>query len=455
MYFNLYFYSISILGHVLAETIFFDSNDDGQYPNDPNFKPLKESFLHKLLDCPDQELKYDPIFNIIIDKKLRIYRWWYVISLLFYLFFICCLGYALIQASTQCDSTLWLYTGPGDWVRAVCECISILYVIFFIINEIVEFFIEWVRVNLQRTNDEEDTSLTVKYLTDGEPGERKNILTKLFNSWHIFTDSIHVVDVKSKFFFSAFLGYFDGVYNYIDWFAITSFIILVILRAVSSNVQWTFAGFTFIFFSLSLFKYTRISPALGAYVSSVFRIFIMDIPRFFILILIILIAYIGGIHLAARQQPISQQEATAQSMDGLPYPICNTSRSAFFWFNSDLTSVYDLRRPLLSGIILLLDGGPGNFEDDILVENFFFTFVYLGFAFTIIIVMLNILIAQLSETYGEIVKENSYHYKIDLVVTLENKSNLAFLFGKRFRKYTTVESLKISLPLWKQLKDGE
>ncbi|KAI6649452.1 Ankyrin repeat protein [Oopsacas minuta] len=443
-------------GEVLAETIIFDSNEDGKYPDDSDFKPLKPSFLHKLLDCPDQELKYHPIFNIIIDKKLRIYRWWYVVSLLFYSFFLACLGYALIQASTQCDATLWVYANPVDWVRAVCEVISLFYLGFFLMNEFVEFFIEWIRICDERKDGKEDTGVTVKYITDSARGDNTTLLVKIFICWHNFTNLFHVVDVKSRFFFSAFQGYFDGVYNFLDWFAIISFVILIILRAISSHIQWSFAGLTFIFFSLSLFKYTRISPELGAYVSSVFRIFILDIPRFFILIVIILVAYIGGIHLAARQQPISEQDAMIESMDGsesLPYAICNTSRSAFFWFNSDLTSLYDLRRPLLSGIILLLDGGPGNYEDDILTDNFFFTLIYLGFAFTIIIVMLNILIAQLSETYGEIIKESSFHYKIDLVVTLENKSNLAFLFGKRFRKYTAIESLKISLPYWKQLKD--
>ena len=445
-----YVYCIYI-GEVIAETIFFDSNEDGQYPDSPDFKPLKQSFLHKLVDCPDPELKYHPIVSIIVDNKLSFYRWWYVISLIFYLFFLVCLGYALIQASTVCDSNLWSYTFPADWARAACEVICLLYFLFFLVNEGVEFFIEWIQVYEENKGEKEESEMTVTYISDSARGDRKMCLTKLFEAWKKFTKIFKIINVKCRYVFSALHGYFDGVYNFIDWLAIISFVILIILRAISSYVQWTFAGLTFIFFSLSLFKYTRISPSLGAYVSSVFRIFVIDIPRFFVLVLIILIAYIGGIHLAARQQPISDP----QTADSIPYQVCNSSRSAFFWFNTDLTQLYDLRRPLLSGILFILDGGPGNHEDDILGDNFFFTLVYLGFAFTIIVVMLNILIAQLSETYGEIVKENSFHYKIELVVTLENKSNLAFLFGKVFRKYTVIESLRISLPLWKQLKDGK
>ena len=391
--------------------------------------------------------------NIIVDKKLRFYRWWYVVSFFFYLFFLFCLGYALLQASTLCDSRIWLYETPYDWVRGICEVISILYLIFFLFNEAIEFFIEWTQIYNDKVSSVEDKPLTVKYLSEGVGGT--SIITSVFAFWNKTKSFVSNLDRKLKFFLSAFPEYFDGVYNFIDWGGITSFVILILLRASTSYVQWSFAALTFIFFSISLIKYTRIFPALGAYVNSVFRIFVIDIPRFFVIIIIILVAFIGGIHLAARQQPISSQMASAESNDGLPYPICNDSRTALFWFNSDLTQTYDLRRPLLSGIIFLLDGGPGNFEDDLLNSNFFFVIIYLLFAFTIIVVMLNILIAQLSETYGEIVKENSFHYKIALVVNLELKSNLAFSLGKRFRKLTALESIEISMDYWKQLKESK
>ena len=443
---------MTLIGEVKAETLFFDSNEDGNYPNNPKFKPLKQSFLHKLKDCPDQELKYHPLVSIIVDKKLRFYRWWYVTSFFFYLFFLICLGYALIQASTVCDSEIWLYQSPADWVRGVCELICLLYLLFFLFNEAVEFLIEWTQVYEENKGKAEEIQLTVRYITDASDDEKKPFLAIFFLSWKRFLKLFHRLDVKLKYFFSAFPEYFDGVYNFIDWSGIISFFVLIILRAFSSYLQWSFAGLTFIFFSLSLFKYTRISPALGAYVNGVFRIFVIDIPRFFVIVIIILIAYIGGIHLAARQQP---KFNVTSNICTSPYEVCNDTNSEFFWFNQELTCMYDLRRPLLSGLIFMLDGGPGNHVEDIFQDNLFFTIIYLGFAFTIIVVMLNILIAQLSETYGEIIKENSYHYKIELVVTLELKSNFAFWFGKRFRKYTAIESLIIPLSRWNTLKDGK
>ena len=113
---------------------------------------------------------------------------------------------------------------------------------------------------------------------------------------------------------------------------------------------------------------------------------------------------------------------------------------------------YDLRKPLISSIIFLLDGGPGNVEDDLLNVNIVFAALYIVFAFSIIVVLLNILIAQLSETYSEIIKTNEFHYKMELVVNLELKSNLAFITGKFLRKYNTINKLVIPHGLWEHLK---
>ena len=294
-------------------------------------------------------------------------------------------------------------------------------------------------------NREEEPQVSVKYLVE------KTHFSIVYIKWRKAIALFNKLDAKLKYLLNAFPKYFDGAYNIIDWSALISSFLLILLRAASSHLQWTFAGLSFILFSISLLKYTRISPALGAYVSGVFRIFLIDIPRFFVIVIIVLIAYIGGIHLAARQQPSSNQSLCSVA----PYQVCNNSLSEFFWFNQELTCAYDLRRPLLSGLIFMLDGGPGNHVEDILQDNLFFTLIYLAFSFTIIVVLLNILIAQLSETYSSIIKENNYHYKISLVVTLELKSNLAFWFGKRFRKYTSIKSLTIPGAHWYQLIKGE
>ena len=240
-----------------------------------------------------------------------------------------------------------------------------------------------------------------------------------------------------------------GVFNIIDLLGLVFLFFLIIFRLASSPFQWTLASFTIILFTLRLFKYTRIIPSLGAYVKSIFQIFINDITQFAAIVLIIMLAYFGGIHLAARQTFTSRDSTTP-----LLYPAENCSNNSFtglFWFDQERTGSYDLRRPLLSGIIFLLDGGPGNEETELLDSNFLFTLLYLAFAFTLIVVMSNILIAQLSQTYAEITKNSDLPFKLDLVVSVEYESNLAFFLGKRLRSFAHKEKLDFTPREWNAL----
>ncbi|WP_411023186.1 hypothetical protein, partial [Salmonella sp. s51228] len=118
---------------------------------------------------------------------------------------------------------------------------------------------------------------------------------------------------------------------------------------------------------------------------------------------------------------------------------------------------YDLRRPILSSIIFLLDGGPAEVEENLFGMNFLFTIIYLCFSFAIIVVMSNILIAQLSQTYSEIVKTSTLHYNLDLVVNLELKTNIAY-FLRRFvyvRKLMFITSLSIPKEKWETFKENK
>ena len=427
------------------ECDFLDSNASGQYPRDAGYNHMVPSLLHKMLDCPEVTLKYHPIVNIVINKKLVIYRWWYIFSFIFYIFFLLSLSYALIQASYLCDDQLFDYNNGSSIFRLLCEIFSILCWILFLVDEVIEFIIEWVQKRHEISNsDNMDNALILR---SGGTGRLKTIFS-CFQSINNSSKMFHSLDRILFNFPSAFSNYIFG-FNMIDSSALICFPILCILRIAGSYAQWSFASFTFILFSLRLFKYTRVLPPLGAYVRSVFRVFVRDIPRFIVIVLILSISYFGGIHLAARQQPSYSSTNTVS----LNSQVCtNTSQTQLFWFSQERTQNYDLRKPLISSIIFLLDGGPGNVEDDLLNANFLFVALYITFAFAIIVVLLNILIAQLSETYSEIIKTNEFHYKMELVVNLELKSNLAFITGKVFRKYTSIRLLEVPASSWEHLK---
>ena len=155
-----------------------------------------------------------------------------MVSFIFYLFFLCCLGYALIQASTVCDSNIWLYQNPTDWARGVCEVICLFYLMFFLFNEGVEFIIEWTQVYEENKDKVEEAQLTVNYLSDAKSGEEKTRFSFFFVQWRNIVTFFHKLDEKLySIFFSAFPEYFDGVYNFIDWLGLISFFFLILMRA--------------------------------------------------------------------------------------------------------------------------------------------------------------------------------------------------------------------------------
>ena len=437
------------LGIMTADMIIFEYNEDGELPHERGFYPNKPTLLHKLKNCADPELKYHPLVNFIVDDKLRFYRWWHLSSLISFSFFLICLCYALIQASTKCDSMLWSYDTTEDILRAFCELICLLHVIGFSLIRIGDFMTEWKFVNCRKKEKRCTNKVEIRYLN----GKQNSHFSRVSAAIRSITCTL---DMKLKFYYTAVYEYHRRQFVLIETIAAISFGLFVILRIFSSPAQWTFAGITFIFFSLSLLKYTRIFPKLGSYVNNILKVFCAEVPSFLLIVLIILFAFFGGIHLAARQQSVSTQLTPNLTTDGLinpPYPVCNSSRTAFFWFNPSLTSIYDLRRPLLAGLIMLLDGGPGTHEEDILQDNFFFTLIYLAFAFIIIVLMLNILIAQFIYTYRQVVSTNNYDYKFELLLDLELKN--FFLFGKYIKKSSSIERIEMPLSVWYQLDEGK
>ena len=431
---------------VSLEPKFLDSvnSADHPYPSDPLYNRFEPSFLHKLLSCPDPLVKYHPLVSIVVREKLRFYRWWYVFTFFLYLIFLICLFYALLQASYLCDDMLLSYNDAYSRGRGFCELVVVIYGFFFIFDELLEFLLQWYQTHkelklIQESEEERD---------HGAAGEGKGALYT-FRKIFSITKTYRALDRCLFHLSSAFFSYI-GVLNLIDISALVSLILLIILRLSQVPGQWTFASLSFILFSLKLFKYTRIYPSLGAYVRTIVHIFIYDITQFGIIIFIFLLAYFGGIHLAARQNIV--EPGTANSLTSST--CSNQSQSSLFWLDPDRTLLYDLRRPLITGIIFLLDGGPGNEEDTLLNSNLLFTLLYLAFAFTIIVVMLNILIAQLSETYAQIIKTSGFHYKIELVVSIEFKSNLAFFIGRTLRMFTSIEELTMEPAKWKALKES-
>ena len=449
---------LSTSPNYVLSTKFLESNSFGQYPNDANFKNFEPTFLHKLRDCPDSEIKYHPMVNAVVTEKLRLYNWWYIVSFCMYLLFLVCLSYSLYQSSRLCDFDALYPNGlqiTVEIARFVTDICTLFFVVFFAINEILEFFIEWQQTfkakhlehKLKLKRHIEKTFLSEKrqmseVTADGIRGIFLNM-----------KQNLRVLDRYTLYFFSSLISFYDA-YNLFDSSALLFFAFFIVFRALRLPIQWTFASLSYIAFILSLFKYSRIFPSLGSYVQSIFRIYRIDIPRYVIIMIVLLIAFLGGIHLATRVD----YYATDPFVPVVDNSNCNASQ--FDWIPSQIDArrkEYDVRLGLLTGLVFLLDGGPSEYLEAFVQMNFLFLIVYFLFAFTIIIVMSNILIAQLTQTYSQIIKIDKFHYKIDLVVTFELKSNLAFLatccWGANSRNLAAFNQITVPLHLWNTMKD--
>ena len=407
---------------VTLTTSFLDFDESGFLPDNPQFNFRSKTILHKLFECAETEVKYHPLVNIVVNKKISIYRNWYLFSFLLYFVYLLFLSYALFQGTTSCDPLYYL--NVFDFLRLFSEIVVIFYVIYFFLSEIVEFWVDWYNTIQEKSIDNQGN----------EPIKPEKKSSK-------FSNLLQATDKKTFYFLTATYSYFSDLYNFLDISSIVSVLFVFVLRLSGSPVQWIFASIMYIINIFRLFKYIRIIPALGAYSVIIFRIFLIDMPKFLTVFIIVFFGFYGGALLALRFSPIT----TDPTND--PLSINCTSTSLTFFGHTNV-----FRDLMISGVLLLVDGGASGYEADIILSyHWYFEIVYIASAFLISVVLSNILIAQLTATYSQISVQNELHYKLELVVTLEHSSNLFFFCGTRPRRYCTFERINLPTQLWENL----
>ena len=410
---------------VTLTTSFLDFDEYGFLPKDERYNFRSKTILHKLLDCPETEVKYHPIVNIVVNNKISIYRNWYLFSFLLYVFYLILLSYALLQATTRCDPRQ--YIDAADYIRLLSEIFVLIYVIVAFMSEVVEFWVDW--YNLIHEKNYSNGNMKSTILGEYSRISAKEKLFDLYNA----------TDERASYFISAILSYFSDLYNFLDLSSILLVLLVFILRVSTSQSEWLFASLMYIANVFRMFKYIRIIPALGAYSVIIFRIFLIDMPKFLSVFAIIFVAFFGSAVLALRLSP--------DYLRPVENGTCSVGLSFFTHHNT--STFNDL---LTSGVLLLVDGGASGHEDDFAFRvKWYFEVVYIVFAFIISVVLSNILIAQLTATYSQISVQNELHYKLELVVTLEHSSNIFFFCGSRPRKYCLVKQIQLPTQEWEDL----
>ena len=440
--------------NVQVATKLMDSNEEGDYPNFAFFNFNLATLWHKLYRSDVVKFKYHPIVKFLIEEKLSIYRLWFMALFFFYLIlFYFPLVAALFLASSKCDSELFMYDTNADRFRFCLEMYILVFTWLFMLNEVLEMEGKWRYIrNLSFTSFELDYRQRHQVLYYGyrEPNKgRKIIQSTVKLVFYKLPVIVHKIifdfDRKHRFILRAVYQHLRETYNVIDVCSIVSLIFLFFFRSIMffsdsstlSTLHWTISALTFSLFTFKFYKYTKIFPALGIYIETLSNVLSTDVPRFSLVIILLLVSYVGSIQLVAR---------TYCPYDGGQCSFTN-------WFGDPDVPFSSFTTPFTSGLLFIIDGGPGNYEGSFRGVPLIFTIVYLMFAFCIIVILLNVFIAQLSQTYSNIYStKNLLDFKADLALEYETQSNVMFKFDYPIRrplKRIMVQSIIIPLEAWK------
>ena len=421
-------------GAVYAKYLDVDTEND--MPESENYSSNRTFFLQRLSEMGDEQMAYHGTIRLLVDKKMAKFGNILLgVRLFFYCLFLIALGYSLIQASQVRNPMFGTYLiDPANNVRLASDAFVILFFLANVITESVEFF----RVLL----------LTFSYLP-GKKKERTKIqqrdqtledLSEFVNE-DDYNEIAHMTEqektirrissrLNNLFCVRVFTDYFTDKFNTLDLLGLTTLFILFVLRAVAHPVQWVFATITFLINSLRIYKFIVLIPHLGPYATTIYKILVKDVPLFSSLFAVTLLMFTGSYYISLR---------TSYTLEGF-------QNASLFEETQRVTGVDDtLYWVLLSGLRVLLEGNV--YQDQYLYNqlNWLAAILYLEFLFMTVVVLLNVFIAQLSDTYGVVKRnaERTYAWqRLNFIVQVQRTSPLSLCVD--FRKRFYIDKVRIN-----------
>ena len=415
-------------------TRYLDVDAEGTMPDSDGYQKNKTFLLQRLVDLEDEDIAYNGTVRILVDKKMEKFgNRILTVKITFYLLFLLALAYSLTQAS-YFNAPRDVYTqGYTNVIRIFTELFVIVYFLFDVVIEGVEFF----RV----------ARLTFRYLKD-KRNERKKMLYRaatientLNNDDNGDEETIEKQkssaqmkrSLKSKlnniFCIRVFTDYFSYYSNYLDVIGLSTLLILFILRAASQPTQWVFATITFIVNSLRLFKLIALIPHLGPYANIIYKILVNDVPLFSGLFSIVLLIFTGAYYISLRTPYTAEGFSNVSLMQ-------DTQR--------ELGVDNSVQWVFLTGVRILLEGNV--YQDQYVYQqlNWLAVAIYLTFLFLTVVVFLNVFIAQLSDTYSSVKNkaERTYAWKrLNFIGQIQMTSLLSLCID--FKKKYFIDKIEI------------
>ena len=407
-------------GKVLTK--YLDLDCTNRMPHQEGYDNNDTYLLQQICCHCSGEIAYHGSIRLLVDKKMKQIGYPVLaVKMLFYIIFLCALAFSLIEASYDANPFDFENLEFPHLSRLVAEAFVIIYFIINVITEGVEFFrvvlFAYHHINHKqkkfRVGGEEDSN-AMEHGARWDTGN--NILRR----------------INKKVFVRILTGYFSDRSNYWDVTGLLSLFILFILRVSRLPIQWIFACVAYFINSLRIFKLILLIPVLGPYSTIIYKVLRNDVPKFATLFIIILFIFTGTFFISLR---------VPYSLDGFINESIGENTAREPGMTNEVWWVF------LSGLRILVQGNlleevKNNYIYDYF--NWMSAVVYLTFLFLIIIVYINVFIAQLSDTYSkfeQIAAHSFAWHRLNFIIQLERTSFLSIFQDIRKKYYT--ESIDI------------
>lgn len=347
---------------ICVHTGYLEIDRCGRIPTDTEYESNNTFLLQRIARSGNEEIACHGTVRLLVDKKMKMFGNNFLgVELFFYLLFLSALLYSLTVASYR-PIPLSLYTSDVISVsRVFTEIVVLVYYIVDLVTEGVKIYQLAKLSCIDKLNKNISTS------------KNKRRIDKLSNS------------VCAR----TLITYFSDKYNCLDALGLLTLSFLILLRVTTQPTQWIFATLTFLINGVRIFKLIAVLPGIGPYTHVVYRITIEELSLFSGLFFLTLCIFTGGYFVSLR---------TPHSVSG----FANASLNA----DTDRTGGVDdgVEWVFLSGLRVLLEGNI--YEGQYLFRelNWLAASLYLAFLFLIVVVYVNVFIAQLANSYGSVKK---------------------------------------------------
>ncbi|XP_065884791.1 transient receptor potential cation channel subfamily A member 1-like isoform X2 [Dysidea avara] len=372
-----------------------DGDQNGCAPNCRTFDSSEKSCLHKIAKSNNKEVVYHDAVRLLLKRKWKKFaRFRFLNQFLFFLFHTGVMTLALILAARENDPSN--YDDGVDIFRGICEAVLICCILYNVIVEIYQI--------------------------------KKH-------KWYYFAD----------------------YFNYLDLGAVVFPLLIIPFRIPNFSVQWVFASLGYLCQTLRGFKYAAVFRSTGAYVQILIKILVQDMVPFSAIFGLFLFSFTGAFYFALRGEEFTDRTLTSTNCssfdDGAENCVTNftTTESSSLDIHSHLTMEY--YHVLFTYLRVMIEA------EDIIDEYFgpqgyewLSVIIYVVFLFLVITVLLNLLIAQMSDTYSNVQSDAQRSLVINrawIVARVEHNTLLAFDYRRRnYRSCEIVRNPHEQLDKW-------